>query len=201
MRKRLVIVAMLGLVAGGLTALFVATDARKGLPGAGGTTVSGKALIGGPFRLVDHDGKPVTERDFAGRAMLVMFGFTSCPDICPSGLQVMAAALDTLGEKKNAVTPIFISLDPERDKPKELKDYVKSFHPAIVGLTGSAADVDAAAKAYRVYYKKVPLPGGDGYTIDHSSFFYIMDAKGAFVAHVPHSTNPDALSLRLKSVL
>ncbi|MEQ1710146.1 MAG: SCO family protein [Hyphomicrobium sp.] len=198
MRSRFVIVALVGLMAGGLVALITSPDMRS-TPKASVST--GKALIGGPFSLVDHDGKPVTERDFAGRPMLVMFGFTSCPDICPSGLQLMAAALEKLGDKGRTLTPLFISLDPERDTPAKLKDYVSSFHPAIRGLTGTVADVASAAKAYRVYYKKVPLDGGEGYTIDHSSFFYIMDGKGEFITHVPHSANPDALSLRLKSVL
>lgn len=199
MRSRYVVIAMAGLVAGGLAALLAISDTRTSLPQT--PVSSGKALIGGPFSLVDHDGKPVSERDFAGRPMLVMFGFTQCPDICPSGLQLMSAALDKLGDQARGLTPVFISLDPERDTPEKLKDYIASFHPAIRGLTGSVADVAAVAKAYRVYFKKVPLEGGAGYTIDHSSFFYIMDRKGEFLAHVPHSSNPDALSLRLKSAL
>lgn len=200
MQKRLLVIAALGLAAGALVGLIALSGARHGpAPQQMGST--GKALVGGPFRLTDHTGRTVTERDFAGKPMLVMFGFTHCPDICPSGLQVMAAALDRLGEKKTALTPLFISLDPERDTPAALADYVTSFHPLIVGLTGSTDAVAAAAKAYRVYSKKVPLAGGDGYTIDHSSFFYVMDAKGAFVAHAPHTTSPDALSLRLKSIL
>lgn len=200
MRSRLIIIALLGVLAGGLVALLALPDARRALLSPAGNITTGKALIGGPFRLVDHNGKPVTERDFAGKPMLVMFGFTSCPDICPSGLQVMAAAIDKLGDKGRALTPVFVSVDPERDTPAKLKEFVGSFHPSIVGLTGSAEEVAAAAKAYRVYYKKVPQ-GADGYTIDHSSFFYIMDAKGAFLTHVPHTTNPDTLTLRLKSAL
>lgn len=201
MQSRLLVVALLGLVAGGLVALLALPDARRALIGERGPVTTGKALIGGPFRLVDDAGKPVTERDFAGRPMLVMFGFTSCPDICPSGLQVMAAALDKLGDKGRKVTPVFISLDPERDTPEKLHEYVRSFHPSIVGLTGTTEEVAAAAKAYRVYFKKVPLQGGDGYTIDHSSFFYVMDGRGEFLTHVPHTTDPDVLSRRLESVL
>ena len=113
----------------------------------------------------------------------------------------MAAALDLLGDRKSAVTPVFISLDPERDTPEVVGEYVRSFDPAIVGLTGTPETVDAAAKAYRVYYKKVPLDGGEGYSVDHSSFFYIMDRNGQFAAHAPHSISPENLAARLKSVL
>ena len=201
MRIRLLVIALAGVLAGGAAALLMLGGGgeRAGISGRQVTT--GKALVGGPFQLVDHHGKAVTERDFAGRPMLLIFGFTSCPDVCPSGLQVMAAAIDKLGEKRRGLTPVFITLDPERDTPEKLKDYVTSFHPAIVGLTGSPEAAAAAAKAYRVYAKKVPLADGAGYTIDHSSFFYIMDAKGEFLAHVPHTTNPDVLTGRLKSVL
>lgn len=201
MLNRLLVIAILGVVAGGLAALLVLPGAREGLVSPKGPVTTGKALVGGPFQLVDHDGKAVTERDYLGKPMLVMFGFTHCPDICPSGLQVMAAALDALGEARSSVTPLFVTLDPERDTPAALKDYVRSFHPEIVGLTGSLAAIDAAAKAYRVYYKKVPVERGEGYTIDHSSFFYVMNASGTFVAHAPHTTTPDALAIRLKSIL
>lgn len=201
MRSKYVAIAVAGLVAGGLAALIATADKRSANVPPKSPVTSGKALIGGPFSLLDHDGKAVSERDFAGRPMLIMFGFTHCPDICPSGLQLMAAALDKLGDQARNLTPVFITLDPERDTPAKLKEYVTSFHPAIRGLTGSVAEVAAVAKAYRVYFKKVPLQSGDGYTIDHSSFFYIMDRKGEFFAHVPHGANPDALSLRLKSAL
>ncbi len=201
MRSKYAVIAMAGLAAGGMAALFVTSGPQTSLSLPKTPATSGKALIGGPFSLLDHDGKQVSERDFAGRPLLVMFGFTHCPDICPSGLQLMAAALDKLGDQARNLTPVFITLDPERDTPAKLKEYVASFHPAIRGLTGSLAEITAAAKAYRVYFKKVPLEGGEGYTIDHSSFFYIMDRKGEFLAHVPHSANPDALSLRLKSAL
>ena len=201
MRYRLLIVALVGVLAGGAIALLVLRGGEDPAGISGRQMTTGKALIGGPFQLIDHSGKAVTERDYAGKPMLVMFGFTSCPDICPSGLQVMASAIDQLGEKGRGITPLFITLDPERDTPEKLKEYVTSFHPAIIGLTGTADATAAVAKAYRVYAKKVPLAGGDGYTIDHSSFFYIMDGKGEFLTHVPHTTNPDTLSLRLKSVL
>lgn len=201
MRGRFLIVAILGILLGGLSALLLDPEARRAVFGPRSPVTTGKALIGGPFNLTDHTGKRVTERDFVGRPMLVMFGFTSCPDICPAGLQVLTAAIEKLGEQGKGITPIFISLDPERDTPPKLKDYLSSFHPALVGLTGSTEDVTAAAKAYRVYFKKVKDESGSGYTIDHSSFYYLMDAKGEFLTHAPHSTSAEALSVRLKSVL
>lgn len=202
MNGKLIIVAVLGLLGGGLIALIANPDARQAVFAPPGPIVTGKALIGGPFRLLGVDGKPVTERDFAGRPMLVMFGFTSCPDICPAGLQVVSAALERLGDAHKRFAPIFITLDPERDTPDKLGQYMSSFHPGIVGLTGSVDDVGAAAKAYRVYFKKVEdKDSGGSYTIDHSSFFYIMNAKGEFHAHVPHSASPDVLATRLRSAL
>ncbi len=115
---------------------------------------SGKALVGGPFTLVDASGKTVTDQDFRGRYMLIFFGFTHCPDICPAELQVMAGAMDQLGDKAKKVVPIFITLDPERDTPEAVGAYVKNFGPNIVGLTGSMDAVAAAAKAYRVSFSK-----------------------------------------------
>ena len=122
--------------------------------------------------------------------MLIFFVFSNCPDICPSGLQVIAAALDKLGDKGSEVTPIFITLDAQRDTPEKLALYVKSFHPRLVGLTGSETELAAAAKAYRVYAQKVSddkTPGG--YTYDHAAIIYLMGTDGAFVTHIPHTTN------------
>ena len=134
-------VAAFWLLPGGPERLFAPAQSLR---------TKGKALIGGPFKLVDHTGKTVTEKDFAGRKMLVFFGFTHCPDICPSGLQVMSAALDQLGDKAGAVVPIFVTVDPERDTPEVMAKYVTSFHPRLVGLTGSQDAIKTTAKAYRV---------------------------------------------------
>jgi len=199
----MIAVAVVGVLAGVVVALVSLPEARRALLPSGPTPITtGKALVGGPFSLLDQTGRRVTDKDFNGRHMVVMFGFTSCPDICPSGLQVLSAALDRLGDKAKRVAPIFVSLDPERDRPETLKDYLASFHPSLVGLTGTSEEIAAAAKAYRVYYKKVPVDGSPGsYTIDHSSFFYLMDDKGAFVTHMPHSTNPEKMAERIASVL
>lgn len=156
---------------------------------------SGVAQIGGPFSLVDHTGKPVTDKDFRGKMMLVFFGFTHCPDVCPSELQVMAAALDELGDKADKVTPVFISVDPQRDTPEAMGDYVSIFGPRFVGLTGTPEEIAKAAKAYRAYYAKVEdEKSADGYTMDHSAIVYLMNERGEYVAHFAYGTDADTMA-------
>ncbi|MGH9807928.1 MAG: SCO family protein [Terriglobia bacterium] len=163
---------------------------------------SGKALIGGPFTLTDQNGKQVTDKDFRGRFMLVYFGFTFCPDVCPSALQVMAAALDKLGPKAAKITPIFITIDPERDTPDKMAQYVQSFDPRLVGLTGTPEEIAAVTKEYRVYAKKVDDPKSTaGYTMDHSSIIYVMGPDGSYRTHFTHTTNVDAMAARLAKML
>jgi len=160
----------------------------------GGPAMVGEALIGGPFAMTDQDGKRVTEKDFLGRYMLVFFGFTYCPDICPTELQVMTAALDRLGGKGERIQPVFVSIDPERDTPENVKAYVANFGPRLVGLTGSAEDVAAMAKAYRVYYQKVKGASPADYTMDHSAIIYLMAPDGKFRKHFPYTTDAKALA-------
>lgn len=192
MSMRLFLAILFGLLIGGAAALTLLVAPMQP---QGTAVTSGKAAIGGPFTLTDHTGKRVTEKDFAGRLLLVYFGFTNCPDICPSGLQVISAALDKLGPQSEKVTPVFISVDPERDSVSVLGEYVKSFHPRIVGLTGSAEDVRGAAKAFRVYYKKVEdEQNPTRYSVDHTSFMYLMDANGEFLQHFPHTVTVDKLA-------
>ena len=151
---------------------------------------SGKALVGGPFTLINSAGKTVTDQDFRGRYMLIFFGFTHCPDICPAELQVMAAALDQLGDKAKKVVPIFITLDPERDTPEAVGAYVKNFSSNIVGLTGSMEAISATAKAYRVSFSKFQdKSAGDNYTIDHSALAYLMGTDGEYITHIPYGTS------------
>jgi len=191
MKKRLPLLAIAGLIAGAaLGLMFVTSSANR--PAQQGSTVTGKALIGGPFTLTDQAGRRVTEKDFLGRYMLIFFGYTHCPDICPSALQVMAAALDKLGDKAKEITPVFVTLDPERDTPAKMADYVKSFDQRIVGLTGSKEEVASAAKAYRVYYQlgQPDKQTGD-YAVDHAAIIYLMGKDGQFVTHIPHTTNVD----------
>jgi protein SCO1/2 len=191
-----------GLIVGGIVALAVFPEARARLMPAAGVKVVGQALIGGPFALTDHTGKRVTDQDFRGRYTLVLFGFTFCPDICPSALQVMSAALDRLGPKADRFVPVLITVDPERDTPMQLASYVQSFHPRLVGLTGSSAEIEAVVKAYRVYVKKVPDPKSTaGYSIDHTSLIYVMGPDGAYVTHFAHTTNADVMAERLAKLL
>ncbi len=200
MNFRLAVVALAAALVGVIAALTVLPGPREQISRALPST--GKALVGGPFTLVDHTGKTVTDQDFRGRYMLVYFGFTNCPDVCPSGLQVMAAALDKVGAKADQVTPILITVDPERDTPEQLATYVPSFHPRLVGLTGSQEQVAAVLKAYRVYAKKVEDPkSAAGFTYDHTSLIYLMDRNGEYVAHFTHATSVDRIAERLAKVL
>lgn len=200
MNFRLAAVALTAMLLGGLVALVALPGPREQVTRALPST--GKALVGGPFTLVDQTGRTVTDKDFRGRFMLVYFGFTNCPDICPSGLQVMSAALDKLGPKGDQVTPILITVDPERDTPQQLASYVPSFHPRLLGLTGSPEQVSAALKAYRVYAKKVEDPKSSaGFTYDHTSIIYLMDREGNYVAHFTHATSVDRIAERLAQVL
>jgi protein SCO1/2 len=169
----------------------------KGSPVA----VVGEALVGGPFAMTNQDGKRVTEKDFHGRYMLVFFGFTYCPDICPTELQVMTAALAELGEDGKAIQPVFVSVDPERDSPENVKAYVENFSAGLVGLTGSPEDVAAMAKAYRVFYQKVPGPTAQDYTLDHSSIIYLMGPDGKFRKHFTYTTDPKALAEGLRQAM
>lgn len=163
---------------------------------------SGTALIGGPFELVGKGGKTVTDKDFLGRHMLVFFGFTHCPDICPAELQIMSAALDGLGSKADQVVPIFITVDPERDTPELMSAYVENFGPNFVGLTGSPEAIDKAAKAYRVTYQKFQDESmGDNYSVDHSALVYLMGPDGQFVTHFPYGTSPEKMTETLRRYL
>jgi len=158
--------------------------------------------IGGAFALTDHRGKRRTDADFRGKMMLVYFGFTSCVDVCPTDLHNIGLALDKLGEAGKAIQPLFITVDPERDTPRRLAAYVPSFHPALVGLTGSAADVRKAADAYRVYYRKVPNPrSATDYEVDHSAVIYLMDRNGKYVDFFPPGTPADRMAEILGRVL
>ena len=201
MNLKLIAIGMLAALAGVIGGLAFVPGAIDGLLPKGGNITVGKALIGGPFELTSHDGKRIRDAKYRGKLMLVYFGFTYCPDICPAGLQVISAALDKIGAQSNKVAPLFITVDPERDTPEQLKSYVSSFHPSLIGLTGSAEDISAAAKAYRVYYRKAQDPSLSEYTMDHTSFIYLMDGKGEFVTHFPHAVTPDKLAARLKTEL
>lgn len=200
MKLHVAALAILSFAIGGLAAMAVIPQGRErffsGMPSAG------KALVGGPFTLVDHTGRTVTDKDFRGRYMLVYFGFTYCPDVCPSGLQIIAGALQKIGPKADKLTPLFITVDPERDTAAQMAEYVKSFDPRLIGLTGTPAQIEAVAKAYRVYYKKVAdEKSTGGFTIDHTALMYLMDPKGVYVSHFSHTISADALAERLSKTI
>ena len=161
----------------------------------------GKGMIGGPFTLVDQNGGTRTDADFRGKILLVYFGFTHCPDICPTDLMAIGGALKALGPKASQVQGLFISIDPERDTPELLASYVDSFHDNIVGLTGDEMAVRRAAHAYKVYFNKVPGRGQDDYGFDHSAYIYLMDRDGKFIGVFPPSTPAARIVTVLKPLL
>ena len=201
MRTRLLIVIVAGVLIGAVAgaAVLALTENGSGLAVA----TSGKALIGGPFTLIDQHGKTVTDQDFRGRFMLVFFGFTHCPDICPAELQVMSQSLDALGPAAADVVPVFITLDPERDTPAVMADYVKNFGARFVALTGSPEAVAAAAKAYRIAYAKFQEENAvsSAYSIDHSALVYLMGKDGEYVTHFAYGTPAEKMTETLRRYL
>jgi len=166
---------------------------------AGGAT-TGVAAIGGPFSLVDHTGRRVSEADFRGKHELIYFGYTFCPDVCPTELAVMSQALDLLGDQASKVTPIFITVDPARDTVPVMAEYRQHFHPSLVALTGSEAEIAAAAKAFRVYFAKAG-EDDENYLLDHSSFVFLMDEAGRYLTHFGPNTSADVMARRIRELL
>jgi cytochrome oxidase Cu insertion factor (SCO1/SenC/PrrC family) len=202
MAAKSIVIGIAGAALGLAAAIALLPDVRERLLPSIGQQVTGKALIGGAFTLTDNTGKRVTDQDFHGKYTLVFFGFTSCPDICPAGLQLIAGALEKLGTKAQHIAPIFISVDPQRDTPEKLAAYVKNFDPRLVGLTGTPEEIAAVAKAYKVYYAKVPSKERpDDYTMDHTSIIYVMDPKGEFVTHFTPSTSVDDMAAKLGKIV
>ncbi|MDX2202975.1 MAG: SCO family protein [Hyphomicrobiaceae bacterium] len=202
--SRLTLSALLvgGLLVGGLAAVALVPDIRERLLPKDAARSVGQALVGGPFTLTDHTGRRVTEADYRGKYMLVFFGFTYCPDVCPTALQSVAAALDLLGPKADRVVPLFVTVDPERDTPEQLAQYVSSFSPRLVGLTGSRAEIDTVLKEYRVYAQRVDDPKSTaGYTMNHSSIVYVMGMDGAYRTHFTHATSAETIAERLAKLL
>jgi cytochrome oxidase Cu insertion factor (SCO1/SenC/PrrC family) len=153
----------------------------------------GRGHVGGPFELIDQNGNRRTDADFRGRLLIVYFGYTYCPDVCPADLTEIGLAVDKLGELSNDVQPLFISLDPERDTPKVLAQYVPSFHPRLIGLTGTSEQIRAVADSYMAYYAKyVPTDGGV-YLIDHTGLIYLMGRSGEYLGFFPPGTSADRM--------
>lgn len=158
------------------------------------------AGVGGPFTLVDQDGRTVTQRDFAADYLLIYFGFTYCPDVCPTELAVVASAVDML-ESPGDVVPIFITVDPARDTPATMADYVSLFHPRMVGLTGSEAQIADAARAFRVFYQRVESPEFEEYVMDHSSYVYLVDPNGVTREVFPYGTGAEAMAVQVGEII
>jgi cytochrome oxidase Cu insertion factor (SCO1/SenC/PrrC family) len=167
-----------------------------------GSMTGGEALVGGPFTLTDQHGAERTERDFAGRYMLIYFGYTYCPDFCPMGLSNMTQALDLLPpEEAEQVVPVFITVDPERDTVAQLAEYAPLFHPRLVALTGSPEATKQAAQAYRVYFAKAGDDGSDAYLMDHSTFIYLMGPDGKYVRHFTHNATPEEMATAIEAAV
>jgi len=162
--------------------------------------ITAPAAIGGPFQLTDQNGAVVTEKDLQGRPTLIFFGFTHCPDICPTSLFEISEILRAMGKDADRVNAYFISVDPERDTAAAMKDYLSSFDPHLKGLTGDPAAVQKVIAEYRVYAKKVPLKDGD-YTMDHTALIYLMDRDGRFVSPFNVNRKPEVAAADLKHYL
>ncbi len=181
---------LLGFVAAGLAVPPAArTEASTSITAAEAmdAVMWSEEPIGGAFRLQDSAGRTVTEADFRGKIVVVYFGFTWCPDVCPTDMMAMGGALDMLGAAAEEVQPIFITMDPERDD-EVLDEYVSAFHERFVGLTGDEAAIRETANAFKVYYRKVPTGVDDEYTIDHTAFTYLYDRSGDYLGFLPPGT-------------
>jgi protein SCO1/2 len=175
------------------TVIFIVT-------GRGPSPIAMPSAVGGPFNLVDQNGKSITDQDMKGKPFLVFFGFTHCPDVCPTTLFDVSEVFRALGADAKDVRALFVTVDPERDTPAVLKDYLSSFDPRIVGVTGDEASIAAVEKAYRVYAKKVPTDGG-GYTMDHTAIVYLMNKDGRFVMPFNIKRRPEEAAADLKRYL
>ena len=166
----------------------------------GARSIATPAAIGGPFQLTDQSGQTVTDKEMHGRPTLIFFGFTHCPDVCPTSLFEISEVLRAMGPDADRVNAYFISVDPERDTADAMKDYLSSFDPHLKGLTGPPEDLAKVISEYRVYAKKVPLKDGD-YTMDHTALVYLMDREGKFVAPFNLKRTPDEAASDLKRYL
>jgi cytochrome oxidase Cu insertion factor (SCO1/SenC/PrrC family) len=157
--------------------------------------------VGGPFTLTDQNGATRSDKDFRGKVMLIYFGYTYCPDACPTTLQAISQTLDMIGNEASKVQPIFISVDPARDTPEQLKAYAANFHPGILYLTGAPDTLKQVESEYRIYVAKVPQSGSDDYLIDHSSIIYVMGGNGRYLASIPAGLPPKVMAATLQRYL
>ena len=163
--------------------------------------LSGQAPVGGPFELTDQTGRRRTDADFRGKLVVLYFGYTYCPDVCPTELQSISLALDKLGKAAEAVQPLFITVDPERDTPARLAEYVSSFHPRLIGLTGSVAEIRKTAIAYRTFFVKNSATAPGEYSVDHTGFIYVVGKDGRYLGFLPPGAAPDAIADAIRARL
>lgn len=171
-----------------------------GAPERSGAVRIGVPDIGGPFEMVDSAGRRVTEEALLGKPSVIFFGFTFCPEVCPTTLYELSGLMEELGPAADALNVVFVSVDPQRDTPEHLRDYLSSFDPRIVGLTGTPEQLETIAKAYHVYYKRVPTDGG-GYTMDHTATVYLMDAEGMFAGTIAYGEERGPALVKVKRLV
>ena len=191
-RPLVIVAAFVGSLAIGLLVMLWALGGTR--------SIATPAAIGGPFQLTDQSGQTVTEKEMQGRPTLIFFGFTHCPDVCPTSLFEISEVLRAMGQDADRVNSYFVSVDPERDTAAAMKDYLSSFDPHLKGLTGPPQDLAKVISEYRVYARKVPLKDGD-YTMDHTALVYLMDREGKFVAPFNLKRTPDEAATDLKRYL
>ncbi len=184
------LVVLVGAIGTGAWVFTQVSDQRAAVP-----------ALGGPYTLTDHTGTKVTDASWEGRYQLMYFGYTFCPDICPTSLSIMSDALDEMGPAASDVKPIFVTVDPERDTLEVLSAYHEHFHPDFSNLTGTAEEIAAIAKAYRVYYARVETDELTDYLMDHTSIVYLMSPDGRYVTHFAHDADPVAMANRLKEIV
>lgn len=186
-------------LAAGIAWMRLNTRSASSADGTGGEIAVATGIqIGGPYSLIAQDGSRVTDETFQGKFQLIFFGFTFCPDVCPTELAQIAAAMERMGPDAQKVQPIFITVDPERDTPEAMGEYVRHFDPRIIGLTGSREEIDQVISAYRVFARKVQEPNSSQYVMDHSTFLYLLGPDGEFVTMYRYGTEPDELAKSLK---
>ena len=163
--------------------------------------LSGRAPVGGPFELIDQTGHRRTDADFRGKLVVLYFGYTYCPDVCPTELQSISLALDKLGVAAEAVQPLFVTVDPERDTPARLAEFVSSFHPRLIGLTGSPAEIRKTAIAYRTFFVKSDATAPGDYSVDHTGFIYLVGKDGHYLGFLPPGATPDEIADAIRARL
>lgn len=195
---RIIIVALAAICAA--IAIVILADVWSGDRGRT-PIVATNSAVGGSFSLIDSSGAAVTEKSWPGKYLLIYFGYTYCPDVCPTELAAMAGALDAIGPDADKIQPLFISVDPARDTPEVMAGYAPMFYPRLVGLTGTESQVAAAAAAFKVYYRKAEAEGASAYLMDHTSFIYLVAPDGSTAAVLPPKMTPEEMAERLKAVV